>query len=239
MFVKISNIFIAACAVLATTGSSKASTLDQSFSINSLVSGESGFGNTVGGSSNQILGQTFTSGLTGLLTNIDVQLEGYTGFQPITGPVTVNIRQTLSGSNLASGIISASSLATNGSYAFLGVDISASNVFVTAGETLAIVLSSTNTSNNVGWATVATTNVSLLGNLYSGGGSYGWNGTSWINEGTSFGNVGESRGFETFVDTSVSPPVPEQSTWAMMILGFAGISFMAYRRKSKPASIAV
>jgi hypothetical protein len=29
--------------------------------------------------------------------------------------------------------------------------------------------------------------------------------------------------------------VPEPSTWAMMILGFAGVGFMAYRRKSKPA----
>lgn len=28
--------------------------------------------------------------------------------------------------------------------------------------------------------------------------------------------------------------VPEPSTWAMMILGFAGIGFMAYRRKEKP-----
>src|SRR5258708_8205735 len=29
--------------------------------------------------------------------------------------------------------------------------------------------------------------------------------------------------------------VPEASTWAMLLLGFAGIGFMAYRRKSKPA----
>jgi hypothetical protein len=29
--------------------------------------------------------------------------------------------------------------------------------------------------------------------------------------------------------------VPEPSTWAMMFLGFAGVGFMAYRRKSKPA----
>jgi hypothetical protein len=29
--------------------------------------------------------------------------------------------------------------------------------------------------------------------------------------------------------------VPEPSTWVMMILGFAGIGFMAYRRKSEPA----
>jgi hypothetical protein len=30
-------------------------------------------------------------------------------------------------------------------------------------------------------------------------------------------------------------PVPEASTWAMMVLGFAGVGFMAYRRKTKPA----
>ncbi|SHM37477.1 PEPxxWA-CTERM sorting domain-containing protein [Bradyrhizobium lablabi] len=29
--------------------------------------------------------------------------------------------------------------------------------------------------------------------------------------------------------------VPEPSTWAMMILGFCGLGFMTYRRKSKPA----
>jgi hypothetical protein len=33
--------------------------------------------------------------------------------------------------------------------------------------------------------------------------------------------------------------VPEPSTWAMMILGFAGVGFMAYRRKSKPALMTV
>jgi PEP-CTERM motif len=32
--------------------------------------------------------------------------------------------------------------------------------------------------------------------------------------------------------------VPEPSTWAMMILGFAGIGFMAYRRRSKSTLIA-
>ncbi len=33
--------------------------------------------------------------------------------------------------------------------------------------------------------------------------------------------------------------VPEPSTWAMMLLGFAGVGFMAYRRKPKPALMAV
>jgi hypothetical protein len=31
---------------------------------------------------------------------------------------------------------------------------------------------------------------------------------------------------------TLTAAVPEPSTWAMMILGFAGIGFMAYRRKS-------
>jgi hypothetical protein len=37
----------------------------------------------------------------------------------------------------------------------------------------------------------------------------------------------------------VASGVPEPSTWAMMILGFTGIGFMAYRRRSKPALMAV
>ena len=41
-----------------------------------------------------------------------------------------------------------------------------------------------------------------------------------------------------FYSGAVTPAVPEPSTWAMMILGFAGIAFVAYRRKSKPALMA-
>jgi PEP-CTERM motif len=40
-------------------------------------------------------------------------------------------------------------------------------------------------------------------------------------------------------DYSAIDAVPEPSTWAMMILGFAGLGFMAYRRKLKPALMAV
>ena len=32
--------------------------------------------------------------------------------------------------------------------------------------------------------------------------------------------------------------VPEPSTWAMMILGFAGVGFMAYRRRNQAAALA-
>jgi PEP-CTERM motif len=37
------------------------------------------------------------------------------------------------------------------------------------------------------------------------------------------------------VGSSVTSAVPEPSTWAMLILGFAGVGFVSYRRKSRPA----
>jgi PEP-CTERM motif len=42
-----------------------------------------------------------------------------------------------------------------------------------------------------------------------------------------------------FETTGPVSAVPEPSTWAMMLLGFAGIGLMAYRRTSKPALMAV
>lgn len=42
---------------------------------------------------------------------------------------------------------------------------------------------------------------------------------------------------DTQIDFSIAA-VPEASTWAMMVLGFAGIGLLAYRRKSRFASLA-
>jgi len=44
--------------------------------------------------------------------------------------------------------------------------------------------------------------------------------------------------FEGTVSFDTVSPVPEPSTWAMMLLGFAGIGYGVYRRKSKPAALA-
>jgi hypothetical protein len=38
--------------------------------------------------------------------------------------------------------------------------------------------------------------------------------------------------------TPITAAVPEPSTWAMLLLGFTGIGFLAYRRKSAPALMA-
>jgi hypothetical protein len=53
----------------------------------------------------------------------------------------------------------------------------------------------------------------------------------------SSGAIPESAPNNTTFPARVGP-VPEPSTWAMMILGFAGIGFMAYRRKGTPALMA-
>lgn len=41
-----------------------------------------------------------------------------------------------------------------------------------------------------------------------------------------------------YATTGSVSAVPETSTWAMMVLGFTGVGFMAYRRKSKLALMA-
>ena len=45
-------------------------------------------------------------------------------------------------------------------------------------------------------------------------------------------------GSSDFFNIGLTSAVPEPSTWAMMILGFAGIGFMAYRQKRRALSAA-
>jgi PEP-CTERM motif len=62
------------------------------------------------------------------------------------------------------------------------------------------------------------------------------------NEFTVFINGADPAYLDTLVidvTTGGVGAVPEPSTWAMLVLGFAGIGFMAHRRKSKPALMAV
>jgi hypothetical protein len=55
-----------------------------------------------------------------------------------------------------------------------------------------------------------------------GPGSY--NGTTWSNP--------EGGTSVLYITADFTAAVPEASTWAMMIIGFAGVGFLAYRRKS-------
>jgi PEP-CTERM motif-containing protein len=66
---------------------------------------------------------------------------------------------------------------------------------------------------------------------------------------TSFNSLVFSDGSANAFEFNVAAPgpltngfltagVPEPSTWAMLLLGFAGVGFMAYRRKSTQALMA-
>ena len=48
----------------------------------------------------------------------------------------------------------------------------------------------------------------------------------------------DDPGFIYLDDVRVTAAVPEASTWAMMILGFAGVGFMAYRRRNQTVALA-
>jgi len=52
-------------------------------------------------------------------------------------------------------------------------------------------------------------------------------------------NASDNTQFVTATVTTGVSGVPEPSTWAMMILGFAGIGFMAYRRSRKSSAMAL
>lgn len=74
---------------------------------------------------------------------------------------------------------------------------------------------------------------------------------AWSYEGNPIGSFAFTNGsgpvngpwFSSYTDLpgakiigDIAPGVPEPSTWAMMLIGFAGLGFMAYRRKSAAAA---
>jgi hypothetical protein len=57
-------------------------------------------------------------------------------------------------------------------------------------------------------------------------------------------SIFDSGGFKegkqfTFDGVGIAPAVPETSTWAMMVLGFMGVGFLAYRRKPNGPSLRI
>jgi hypothetical protein len=98
------------------------------------------------------------------------------------------------------------------------------NIELSAGTTAAFLILVGDASVKVG---VTDTNPNSLGATLASNSDIkileGWAETS------NFGVTNPNRE----ADVSVVYSVPEPSTWAMMILGFFGIGFMAYRRKCK------
>jgi len=80
--------------------------------------------------------------------------------------------------------------------------------------------------NNLGPFTLNGVTVSDIHFVEYGDGWY--DGSKWTNP---EGKTSTLKILADFTFATAAPPVPEPSTWAMMILGFTGVGFMAYRRK--------
>ncbi len=81
----------------------------------------------------------------------------------------------------------------------------------------------------------------------SGGGSCDTSYCPWFPAGVAFSGTAESAvfsgtanyiGFDNITLGSATPGAPEASTWAMMMLGFAGLGFAGYRASRKTAAFA-
>jgi hypothetical protein len=78
------------------------------------------------------------------------------------------------------------------------------------------------------------TNAQLLASLQNSGNQFDFLANRYVqftDAGGTFDRVVITSGQNSFEFTNVNG-VPEPATWAMMILGFFGVGFMAYRRKS-------
>ncbi len=85
------------------------------------------------------------------------------------------------------------------------------------------------TLNNLGPFTLNGVTVSDIHFVEYGDGWY--DGTKWVNP-----ECGTST-LKIVADFPAVAAVPEPSTWAMMILGFGGVGFMAYRRKRNGSAL--
>lgn len=136
----------------------------------------------------------------------------------------------------------------NATHAFWNFDFSVNPGTLSLAGTTALI-----TITDLGTGTVMSFDPSLIAdNAHSGNGyqnsenlQFGFLGPSYnafANDTYKFdftltgGSLQTPLAAEAFVQ--IGSGVPEPSTWAMLILGFAGIGFMAYRRKSKPALMA-
>jgi len=105
---------------------------------------------------------------------------------------------------------------------------------VTTALTLKVTSQSTATLDGSAGATVA--------NLSAGNNGGGGEWLVTLNSPLAFHSLifetadgGSTANLGDFAFVNFTTAVPEPSTWAMMILGFAGVGFMAYRRRRRPA----
>jgi hypothetical protein len=175
------------------------------------------------------ISQTFTVGLGGLLSQVDLQIYKTTG---ATGDLTFEILATSGGvpvpdstSPLFQTVITLSSLPTiddpNLNVPLTSVDVSSAGISVTPGEVLGLALRSPKGSGSPPW-----TPWRSGPDQYSPGAEYiEQNGaTTWSP--LLFIGQGQDGGFQTWVSS-----VPEPSSIALLLPGLLGLAICLFRRR--------
>lgn len=173
--------------------------------------------------------QTFRVGTSGLLSQVDLQINAYSGLPPnpdlLNSPLVLRINTVLPGgvpgaTTLASFTIPSDRIPLYSPPNLVSVDLTAANITVTAGQRLALLLSADLPAAPRGEAPPA---------------SYGWfflpengyaNGTGWYTyQPNQWVPQSHDLGFQTYVT-----PIPEPSGFAFLGLGFATLILGLRRR---------
>jgi hypothetical protein len=154
-----------------------------------------------------------------------VEIFGPSGIVPQPVPVTVNTVLSVSGETLAGATWTSTAMVSLNSHSISDTASSINNVPSFAPSTLIF-------DQTIGLMTDKPYSINLSADVQAQSLVVG------DAANTVFASVDPTLtapdGYSIFFSDGIGNSVPEPSTWAMMLIGFAGLGFMAYRRKSAP-----
>ena len=173
--------------------------------------------------------QTFTVGITGTLTSVEILVRRDTA--NILAPLVLDIRTTTggaptdpnAGANIL-GMVSAPAATIGTTAAFVSFDLSGLGISVTAGDVLAIATQSAGANPAYLW-TGSSTDDYAAGSAYRRLFSTVWEVPGFAND----------WAFRTFVEAST---LPEPGTLALFGLGLAGLALARHKRAARFSSVA-
>ena len=179
------------------------------------------YGGVGGGGMNALVGNG-----TGLLAASNATTTVYGIANPSSSAATTNFKTGLPGPSAGDlafhgGTLYEAAIAGNGNDELVNVTTGTVVGFLTIGGLQSNTVFGLADDGTTMFAVAGTSiyTVNLATGALSGGVSYAGHG------------LGQAFG-EAFLNESVNPGIPEPSTWGMMLLGFAGIGLMAYRRRN-------
>lgn len=180
----------------------------------------------VGGAQTQYVGQTFTTPISGQLTNLQFTLLAGSSLPSLYAVVYAWNGSTPGAEIWRSSTVSATSGLLN---------FNPTGATLTAGQTYVAFLSTFGLAGNTGSVnidsclafSVCTTPVAGLGNAVTG---------TVRDDGVTFSNA--FNAYDLKFSATITAPVPEPTTWAMMIVGFGAVGTTMRRRQKVRVSLA-